>query len=108
LVTHQDVVPVNLAGTSQPAMREFSQKLGLGFALCQSHQAKTSCRLILAMLCAFHDFLASGPVVQRHLNEPWQSYVTSFDTAKFPDYPLFSGRTHGGKCTARRNVLGTI
>jgi hypothetical protein len=67
LVTHQRVVPVDLAGKSQPAMGEIFQKLGLGFALCHSHQAKTFCRPILAMLCAFHDFLASESIGQKHL-----------------------------------------
>jgi len=66
LFTHERVVPVNLAGKSRPAMGDISQHLGLGCTLRQTHQAKTFCRLILAMLCAVHHLLASKPVPKIH------------------------------------------
>src|SRR2546430_10184473 len=59
LVTHERVVPVNLAGQSRPTLSHIFQHLGLSCTLRQTHQAKTFCRLILALLCAVHDLLAS-------------------------------------------------
>ena len=81
LFTHERVVPVNLAGKSRPAMGDISQHLGLGCTLRQTHQAKTFCRLILAMLCAVHHLLASKPVPKTHDRYIYSQQVT-------PGFPL--------------------
>jgi hypothetical protein len=85
LVTHEGVVPVNLAGKSRPAMGEISQNLGLSFSLRQSHQAKTFCRLILAMLCAFHHTSLRADSSKANISKNHDRYLYTDGTPKFPD-----------------------